>query len=263
MNKTEDLGKPATIYKITCNTTGHNVITYAYNGEISKVIYNKKHSKKDGVFKALLLNDNYTIQHLKTFTPRDKNDINTEILFWKNHTDDVLNELNNKKIEQEKQRLHNEQYQVNCKAGKIGEQKIKPILEQCFNDVLTPTKYRYNKVDFIGKRLLYEIKTFSGNYNEQYATVLLGTNKLICENLLFIFQFGNGDIYFLKGDYKLFNTFNTSFVKHKNRLYENEVYFIPNENLTKLNINETYNVEILDNEHEHQVRRQVIASDKN
>ena len=244
MNNQENLGKRITIYKIVCNVDGTNVITYAYNDEIKKALYNKKHCKKDNVIKSILLKNDYTLQKLKSFTPKSKDELNDELIFWKNHNDIILKSIIEKKIQEEKQRLHNETYNANVLQGKDGEDKIKHILEKCFNDTLEATTYRYNKVDFIGNNLLYEVKTFKGNFDDKYPTVIIGTNKAICENLIFIFQFGNEDIYFIRVNFELFKTFNTTHLKNHNRLYYNEVYLIPNNKLTKLDVNNTYSFEL-------------------
>ena len=257
MNNQENLGKRISIYKIACNVDGTNVITYACNDEINKVLYNKKHSKKDNLIKSILLKKDFTLQKLKTFTPKSKDELNDELIFWKNHNDRILKSIVEKKIQEEKQRLHNETYNANVLQGKDGEEKIKHVLEKCFNDVLEATKYRYNKVDFIGNNFLYEVKTFKGNFNDKYPTVIIGTNKAICENLIFIFQFGNEDIYFIRVNFELFKTFNTTHLKNHNRLYYNEVYLIPNNKLTKLDVNKTYSFELIESDFEKDVKNQI------
>jgi hypothetical protein len=200
---------------------------------------------------------------LKSFIPKTKVELKKEINFWNENKNEILKDIINKKIGEEKQRLHNEQNIKDSIQGLQGEDQMKPIIEKCFNDILIKTKYIYNKVDFIGNSgFLYEVKTFKGNYNEEYRNVLLGTNKLICENLIFLFLFGNNDIYFIQASFKVFEDFEITKIKNKNRLIKNEVYLIPNHYLEKLDINKTYKFDLLINDFERDIRKKIIDLDK-
>jgi hypothetical protein len=52
-------------------------------------------------------------------------------------------------------------------------------------------------------------------------------------------------------------------MKNMCRIFYNECYLIPNENLIKIDKTATYHLEVIDNELEREIRKKIITIDKN
>lgn len=205
------------LYYIKCTVRGNVEYFYSKNSVLAKILYNKRNSQKDTLVKQILLQDAYEIETIKTWNiPPTKPEINQAIATAKTLA------------------LHIATYNTDYSNGKTIEELFKPRIEHWFHEDLTPTTNRYAKIDFIGKvKLMYEVKSLKANYGD-FPHTILGTNKLISENIIIIFVFGSNEAYFIRGKHNLFKAFPTGVIKNNNRLISNEVFYIPNEQLTPL-----------------------------
>ena len=127
-------------------------------------------------------------------------------------------------------------------TGKRNEDKAKTVIKKAFvnaNDI-RPSKHRYTHYDFYSKKMncVIEVKT----YSKFTASLLIGTNKIISKNIIFILYFSDepDQFYFLKYEKELFDTFEKMQVRPSGRDYFNECFIIPNNLITKIEKERTY-----------------------
>lgn len=149
-------------------------------------------------------------------------------------------------------------YNINYQDGKNHEEVIKPVLCSVFQDTLVSSKYRYTHWDFVGRIFFYEVKSCK-NYR-MYPYVLLGTNKAICNNIMFIFVFNDVNMkYYIRYDRVKFDNFKTMWVKPTGRLYKNECWLIPYDDLIEFKNTDKIEIEIYENEDD--LRNSLIQND--
>ena len=103
------------------------------------------------------------------------------------------------------------------------------------NIQIIKSKYKYNNIDFVIineenlKHLYIELKERDIKFKDKYNSIIVNQCKITAidknyKKSIFIFKYGN--IYkFIKYNKKIFNNFNTSFIKNQ------KVINIPNSNL--------------------------------
>ena len=124
----------------------------------------------------------------------------------------------------------------NIEFGLEREQHNKPIIEQVFNLNLTHSKYQYQNFDFFDeiRGAVVEHKSFHILHHIENHT-LLKTNKICCSNSIFIFEFLNGQLFYLQYSSKIFKTLKTGWIKYQHKIFKEEFFIIPNELLTPFN----------------------------
>jgi hypothetical protein len=95
-----------------------------------------------------------------------------------------------------------------------------------------------------------------------YPYLYIGTNKIICNNVIFIYTFENlpEKLFYIKYDDKLFSTFEKTFVRPKGRLYTNEVFQIPKSLLIEITDTDRISINTID---ETELRNEIITKDYN
>ena len=152
-------------------------------------------------------------------------------------------------------------YNNNYQDGKTHEEIIQPVLCSVFNDTLISSKCRYTLWDFVGNVFFYEIKSCKNH--KQYPYVLLGTNKAVCNNVIFVFVFNDVDKkYYIQYDRVKFDSFRTTWVKPVGRLYKNECWLIPYDDLIEFKNTDKIDIESFDSyEIENNLRNSLIEKD--
>jgi hypothetical protein len=140
--------------------------------------------------------------------------------------------------------------------GLLKENEVKDRVEKIFDDKLEHSKYQYSHYDYAGATLFYEMKSIKMNY----PNVFIGTDKIICNNLIFIYTFENlpNKLFYIKYDTDLFSTFEKKYVKPANRLYTNEVYLIPQSLLIEITDTDRVCINTID---ETELRNEIIVKD--
>jgi len=116
--------------------------------------------------------------------------------------------------------------------------EILPMISKYFKSNIIRSKEKFNKYDYYDFTCKYELKSRNNKY-DTYPTTLIAVDKVINDDLIFLFNFIDG-LYYIKYDETLFNTFEKKpFVRNKRDGYndiEKEYFFIPIEKLTKIEI---------------------------
>jgi hypothetical protein len=124
--------------------------------------------------------------------------------------------------------------------GEQSELKHKELFNTYFNDKFKKLS-NYHPLDFEGDKIFLEVKTRLNTYN-QYPTTLIPESKIKFskkqnKETYYIFIFTD-DIYYIKYDDNLFNTFDIKPFKRPDRVdYSDKLqnyYYIPIINLSKL-----------------------------
>jgi hypothetical protein len=233
-----------------CLDTKKKVI-FKCDNPIEYIFYKKK-SVKNSDMKEIINRNNFVYDLVGEYKNVEKNKLQEEmkILSRENKSN-----INNKTI-YELQRLQEELfYNQRRYEGLKKEDVVKQQVEKAFEDTLIHSSYEFSNFDYQGEILFYEIKTIKSMYPYLY----LGTDKIICNNLVIIYAFDNlpNKLFYIKYDNKLFSTFKKTFVKPANRLYYNEVFSIPKGCL--IEIKDKVVIETID---ENDVREEIIKKDK-
>ena len=159
---------------------------------------------------------------------------------------------------------HKSLYNLNYTQGKRQEDINFEFIKQVFNEPsLMKSAYRFSHFDYYSDRFLFELKTIN-NSVYKYRNVLLGTNKLICHTSIFIFKFiteTDNEINYLQADNEAFENFNTGFVKGAGRMDYNEVYYIPVQYLTKINIDDKITLLYYDDKQDKILYKKAVEDD--
>jgi hypothetical protein len=202
--------------------------------------------------KEIINRNNYVYDLVGEYKNVEKNKLQEEM---KKFSLENTSKINEKSI-YELQRLQEElSYNQRRYEGLKNEDVVKQQVEKAFEDTLIHSSYEFSNYDYEGKKIFYEIKTIKSMYPYLY----LGTDKIICENLVIIYAFDNlpNKLFYIKYDSKLFSTFEKKYVKPANRLYYNEVYSIPKGCL--IEIKDKVVIETID---ENELRDEIIKKDK-
>jgi len=202
--------------------------------------------------KEIINRNNYVYELIEKYENVEKDKLQQEL---KKFSRENTSNINNKSI-YEVQRLQEElSYNQRRYEGLKKEGMIRERVEKAFGDTLIHSCYEFSNYDYQGKNLFYEIKTIKSMYPYLY----LGTDKIICENLVIIYAFDNlpNKLFYIKYDNKLFSTFEKKYVKPANRLYYNEVYLLPKSCL--IEIKDRVVIETID---ENELREEIIKKDK-
>lgn len=255
------------IYILTCLDTKKQVIFKCENP--TEYIFYKKDSLKNTdmtqgnrVLQNIITNNNFVYELIKKYENVEKDDLQIEIKRFSR--EENISKINEKSI-CELQRLQEELfYNQRRYEGLIKEDVVKQRVEKIFMDKLIHSSYEYSHYDYEGKKLFYEMKSIKN----MYPNVFLGTDKIICENLVIIYTFDNlpnqretglSRLFYIKYDNKLFSTFEKKYVKPPNRLYYNEVYSIPKSFLIEIKDTDRVVIETID---ENELRDEIIKKDK-
>jgi hypothetical protein len=124
------------------------------------------------------------------------------------------------------------------KYGLAREEILKNLLEKVFHRQLIHSHFKYSCFDYYDKRkhFIFEIKNYRYAYSK-YKTEIIGCNKGLSDNAIFIFQHEDKDIYFIRFNKILFDTFNTRYINVPYRINAVLCYDIPKQYLTKIDIN--------------------------
>ena len=126
------------------------------------------------------------------------------------------------------------------------EPQTKILIEKTFKTKLTHSHFKYSLFDFYDdtQSYIYEVKNYKYPY-EQYRTEIIGTNKGISQHDIFIFRHEDDDTkaYFIQYDKKLFDTFNTRWIKVDYRPNAVLCYDIPKIHLTHIEEGKEYTFE--------------------
>jgi len=144
--------------------------------------------------------------------------------------------------------------------GLLQERNNKKVIEKLFNFKLEKSKNKYCNFDFYDTThtFIIELKNYRYDY-EKYKYVIIGKNKGISDNGVFIFRHENDDnkMYYIQYNKELFKTFNTRYITYRGT---NELcYDIPKEHIIKLDLNNTYT--IINFEYEKKVIETLIMED--
>lgn len=116
--------------------------------------------------------------------------------------------------------------------------EILPLISKYFKSNIVRSNEKFNKFDYYDDKCKYELKSRNNNYNT-YPTTLIAVDKVINDDIIFLFKFQDG-LYYIKYDDTLFNNFEKKlFVRNQRRDYNDikkEYFFIPIEKLTKIEI---------------------------
>jgi hypothetical protein len=120
--------------------------------------------------------------------------------------------------------------------GICKEFEILPLISNYFKSNIVRSSEKFNKFDFYDDNCKYELKS-RNNYYDTYPTTLIAVDKVINDDIIFLFKFMDG-LYYIKYESSLFKTFEKKpFVRNQRTDYkdiEKEYFFIPIEKLTKI-----------------------------
>ena len=154
---------------------------------------------------------------------------------------------------------YEKQKELDLKFGLDNEKIIKPILEKVFNKSLFSTIYKYSIFDFYDSKhkYLFELKSSKYSYSK-YPTILIQTNKGLCENSVFIFSFICGYLCYIQYNKKIFNTFIKAVIPYRGLEIEN--YRIPKQNLIQINNDNIYRLKFV--KLDYKINTKYIYNDK-
>lgn len=146
--------------------------------------------------------------------------------------------------------------------GLAREEKLRIIIESCFGRKLIHSKYKYSCFDYYDKRkhFIFEIKNYRYSYNK-YPTEIIGCNKGLSDNAIFIFQHDDKDVYFVRYNKTLFDTFNKRYINVPYRINAVLCYDIPKQYLTKIDINNLITYKLKSAKGETKIVKQLINED--
>ena len=151
----------------------------------------------------------------------------------KHRIDELINSVKYSKIKLIKTILdtkNKQDYLLRKQIGETNELIMKPIIESVFELNLTKTLNPYSHFDFYSENLVVELKSLT-NITDR---VFVGTNKIVCQNILFIFKCNNkNDLYYLKYIKELFDTLQIIESEMKLKSTLSHVYSIPIKYLTR------------------------------
>ena len=142
------------------------------------------------------------------------------------------------------------------------EDKLKYLLEKVFHRRLIHSHYKYSCFDYYDKRkhFIFEIKNYRYAY-DKYKTEIIGCNKGLSDNAIFIFQHQDKDIFFIRYNKILFDTFNTRYISVPYRINAVLCYDIPKQYLTKIDINNLITYKLKSAKRETKIIKKLIADD--
>lgn len=123
--------------------------------------------------------------------------------------------------------------------GKKAENTTLQTIRDYFNDDdITLIDYTFNQYDFksIKSNTIYELKSRRNDYNK-YPTTMIARDKINDEyNNIFLFNFNNTELYYIKYDKDLFKKFEVKPFRRTDRGFDilKEYVYIPIEFLTKI-----------------------------
>lgn len=246
----------------------------------SKMIYNKKNTKKDNVVKSLLISEKYILDFIKEYDINNQQiNIDNEINFYREHYEDIIKKANQLKVIDNINEIHNKTKQISLAYGLLREEEVKIILEKVFDTTLNHSKNKFAFFDFYDLNFLIELKSYKYSFFK-YPTTIIGTNKALSENSVFIFEFtepqplekvepnvgytlqGVKQLYFIQYRDTLFKTFEMRYITTPNRFNSVLCYDIPSNLLTKIENNLTYSLIHTNTDYENKLYQDIIIRDK-
>lgn len=123
----------------------------------------------------------------------------------KHRIDELINSVKHNKIKLTRTIIdtkNKQEYLQRKQVGDENEKLLKPIIEDVFNLTLTKTTNPYSHFDFYSDNVIVELKSLK-KINDN---VFIGTNKIVCRNILFIFKCNTtNELYYLQYNKELFN----------------------------------------------------------
>ncbi len=231
----------------------------------TKLLYNKKQAKKENPIKTILCNKNFTLELIKDYEDIDKNYIKNEILFFTEHYKSIQEKVTELKKENTIVDLHFKTKNSNIEYGLKRENYNKETLEKVFQSILQHSMFEYSLFDFYNDKFLFELKSY--NYSLfKYPTAIIGTNKGLCENSVFVFEFteqnGFKNLYFIQYNYDIFHKFNQRYIKSPNRIGQVLCFDIPIKILTYIDKTKSYTLTHTNTEYEIEAFKDLIEKDK-
>lgn len=151
----------------------------------------------------------------------------------KHRIDELINSVKHNKIKLIKTIIdtkHKQEYLLRKQIGDNNETMLKPIIEGVFNLQLTKTINPYSHFDFYSNNVVVELKSLK----RIDANVFLGTNKIVCRNILFIFKCNtSNELYYLQYNKDLFNIIPIIETEMKLKSTLSRAYCIPIKYLTR------------------------------
>jgi hypothetical protein len=123
----------------------------------------------------------------------------------------------------------------------FGLAKEDPVINKLathFGENIVKAEDKYSPFDAYSEKTKYEIKSRRNNYNTFPTTIIAVDKTRTKGRLVFVFHFLDG-LYYIEYEPTLFSTFNienVSAIRRNGVRTEKPHYFIPIENLTKINI---------------------------
>jgi len=148
---------------------------------------------------------------------------------------------------------------MDIEYGLSNEKIVESIIEKIFNLHLKHSLFNYSSFDWYDTnyRYLFELKTYRYSY-DTYNTEIIGVNKGLTNNTIFIFQHETIDLYFIQFNRELFNTFIKENIYYRGKY--DLCYRIPKQHLTKIDINNVY--QLNHNMNDYEITKQYIYNDK-
>ena len=123
----------------------------------------------------------------------------------KHRIDELINSVKHNKIKLTQTIIdtkNKQEYLQRKQVGDNNEKLLKPIIEDVFNLQLTKTINPYSYFDFYSTNVIVELKSLKTIVNN----VFIGTNKIVCRNILFVFKCNKtNELYYLQYNKELFN----------------------------------------------------------
>jgi len=150
----------------------------------------------------------------------------------KHRINELINSVKNNNIKLTKSIIdtkNKQDYLLRKQLGENNEHMLKPIIESVFGLNLTKTTNQYSHFDFYDKNLVVELKSLNISNN-----VFVGVNKIVCNNILFIFKCNKtNDLYYLQYNRELFTTIPIIETEMKLKSTLSRSYSIPIRYLTR------------------------------
>ena len=148
---------------------------------------------------------------------------------------------------------------MDIEYGLSNEKLLYTVIERVFNLKIKHSLFNFSSFDWydINYKYLFELKSYRYSY-DTYDTTLIGVNKGLTNNSVFIFKFEPNEIYYIQFNRDLFNTFIKENIFSRGKY--NLCYRIPKHHLIKIDINNVY--ELKHNITDYEITKQYIYNDK-
>jgi hypothetical protein len=252
-----------TIYSITDKSTMHMEIFFT-RAELRKSLNGFKRFGKRERLKQIIISNNYTVEILQIYESITRTRIETELIFWEKHREDIIIRRNQAKI----QAYTNTHITTRDKSLTFGlgrEKVIIPIMNSFFDtgaNEIVKTTYKFSLFDcHDNKKYLYEIKSLTYPINK-YSSAVMNVDKIIHDHMIFVFEYANGekrDLYF--HIYDSIRIYNKRFITPLNRINTCEIIDIPVNELIPIDIKNKYILNMEASQADTEILNELIRKD--